>query len=137
MLHSVEYLSTPAHEVGPERARFSAAVARIQRRLAAAGLDREVTLIVSPGEFSLRAPIEGADRASLRITIPPSRLLTTDPDALADGFAEAYRALIRWELENPATAPPEVVTNPTVAGIASALVPGPRAFAPARVLQRA
>ena len=137
MLHSVEHLSTPATALGPERARFSAAIARIQRRLAAAGLDREVTLIVSSGEFSLRAPIDGADRASLRITIPPTRLLTTDPDALADGFAEAYRALIRWELESGEAAAPEVVTNPAVPGIASAPVPEPRAFAPARVLQRA
>src|SRR5688572_24055129 len=101
MLHSVEplFAPTPAHSA--ERVRFSAAIVRIQRRLTSAGLDREVTLIVSPGEFSLRAPIEGADRASLRITIPSTRLLTTDPDALADGFAEAYRALIRWELESP------------------------------------
>ena len=137
MLHSVESLFTPGRTVDPERARFSAALARIQRRLVAAGLDREVTLIVSPGEFSLRAPIEGADHASLRITIPSRQLLMGNPDALADGFVDAYRAVKRWELESTHTAPAPLTTSPATEAATAPSTAEPKGFVARHVLQRA
>ena len=68
----------------PERADLTAAIARIQQAVEAAGLEREISVVLSPGEITLQDGVEARlERGALRVTIATEQLLAGDPAQFA------------------------------------------------------
>ena len=81
----------------PERADLTAAIARIQQAVEAAGLEREISVVLSPGEITLQDGVEARlERGALRVTIATEQLLAGDPAQFAQRFIDAYLEFKSW-----------------------------------------